>query len=83
MSHIIIIQDGRETSGERLERSAGIRRFHQETDGEAFRCLDSRLPVRFILVCSGRIDDITRELRGFASTYIGNGGMIAGNNWDP
>ena len=41
--------------------------------------MQSRLPIRLILVCGGRIDGISRELRRFAATDIGNGEVVVGS----
>ena len=77
-----MLQDCRETPGHRLERGEDIRGFLQEIDGESCRGVYSRLPIRLVLVCSGRIDNKTREFHRLVLVDIGNGGVIVGSRWN-
>ena len=79
ITYIVVFQNGRQTSGHGFKRSENIRGFLHNIDDETCGCMQSRLPIRFVLLCCRRIDDVSRKFRRFVLIDVGNREVMVGN----
>jgi len=77
--YLAIFQDITETSGDRLERTEGIRRVSHPTEDQFGRGGRSRLPARFVLLRgNARLSTLARAKRVWCMIGDGRGSRVVG-----